>query len=328
LVCFAALGTKNSTAASEHNSINKDTLNEEGFKNWLPELREIARKRGISARTVAEALGNAKFIERAVKLDRKQPHSTMTFNRYLTRVIPDSRVKAARRHYQKNLALLTRIGQEYGVQPRFIVALWAIESNFGQNMGGFNIVDSLATLAYEGRRRTFFTNELINALKIIDEGNIHSRDMKGSWAGAMGQTQFMPSSYLELAADGNHDGKKDIWTTKADVFASIANYLSKRGWDNHMTWGREVKLPYHFNVARIGLDTQKKLKAWSALGVKKANGAPLPNNFDFTASLVQPDEGGDTFIVYSNYRTIMKWNRSTYFATAVGILADKIVGMR
>lgn len=301
-------------------------VSEAEYRNYIPILREKALAAGISKQTVDTALHHPEFISRAISLDKKQPYKTLTFKEYLQRVVPQSRINQARKKYQQNSRLLHNIGKQYGVQPRFIVALWAIESNFGENMGGFNIIDSLATLAYEGRREEFFTKELINALKIIDQGNIEAKNMKGSWAGAMGQTQFMPSSYLELAADGNNDGKKDIWNTRADVFASIANYLSKRGWDDKFTWGRKVKLPSNFNSALIGKGTEKTLEEWSSLGVRKANNAPLPKEATLVASLIQPESGkNETYIVYSNYKTILKWNRSTYFATAVGILADAIV---
>lgn len=308
------------------NSANAERdISESAFKEWLPTLKQQAIEAGISKEIIAKTLDKAEFIPKVIKFDRRQPHATVNFKDYLQKITPSSRAKLAKKKYKENKALLNKIGKKYGVQPRFIVSLWAIESNFGSNMGGFKIVDSLATLAFEGRRREFFTKELISALRIIQNGDIEADKMLGSWAGAMGQTQFMPSSFLELAVDGDNDGKRDIWGTKADVFSSIANYLSKRGWDHKTTWGRKIQLPKDFNMNLIGMGTEKPISEWSKLGVRKYNGNLIHNSPDLTASLVQPQPGkSDTYIVYSNYRTILKWNRSTYFATAVGVLADKI----
>lgn len=297
------------------------------FDDWVVSFkREAETKRGFSKKLLDEAFADVSYNDRVITLDRSQPHSTMTFPQYLERVLPDSRIKKARQLYHENRKLLDKIGKKYGVQPRFIVALWGIESNFGQNMGGFSIIESLATLAFEGRRANFFKDELYNALAILKNGDVKPRDMKGSWAGAMGMTQFMPSSYLELAVDYNGDGKRDIWGSKADAFASIANYLSKRGWDKHTTWGRGVRLPAHFDMSKVGRDIEKSIKTWHNLGVKSKNGGSLPlKRGDVLASIVQPDEHDRAFyMVYPNYKTIMTWNRSLYFATAVGIFSDRI----
>ncbi len=216
------------------------------------------------------------------------------------------------------------VEKKFGVQAQYIVALWGIETNFGSNTGGFKVVDSLATLAWEGRRADFFKGELIKALKIIDEGHISAADMKGSWAGAMGQCQFMPSSFFNFAVDANGDGHKDIWNTKIDVFASAANYLSKSGWNYGERWGRRVVLPKNFPENLIDRNLTKPLSYWAQQGVKLPDGAPLPSE-NMSAAIVAPDgTAGEAYIVYNNYQTIMKWNRSTYFATSVGLLADAI----
>ncbi len=295
------------------------------FRGWLVEFTKKAEKQGISDETIYDFLSNAEFLPKVIKFDQKQPYKTKTFDQYIQNIVPDYRISQAKKKYRQNKKLLDKVSAKYQVQPRFIVALWAIESNFGTNMGSYDVVNSLATLAYEGRRAEFFEAELINALKIIDQGHITRKAMKGSWAGAMGQTQFMPSSFLELAVDHNNDGKRDIWQTKADVFGSIANYLSKRGWDNKTTWGREVKLPKKFDLSLIDKNIEKSLKAWQNLGIKKINGGKLPRRSDLTASLIRPeDDKNKTYLVYSNYKTVLKWNRSLYFATAVGILSDGI----
>lgn len=190
------------------------------------------------------------------------------------------------------------------------------------------MVDALSTLAYDGRRSKYFRTELMNALKILNEGHITPEDMKGSWAGAMGQSQFMPSSFLNFAEDFDGDGHKDIWGTQADVFASAANYLARSGWDDSMTWGREVSIPKGLDTKSLAtLKVRKPLSAWQSLGVRQLDGSNLPGR-DLSASLVMPDgKTGRAYLVYKNFRTIMKWNRSTYFALAVGRLADGIGGL-
>jgi membrane-bound lytic murein transglycosylase B len=295
------------------------------FKEWTKQFSSYALSQGIQKSTIDNFNTHVQFLPRVIELDRKQPDSTKTFDEYLKLVIPESRFKNAKLNYAKHQQLLHSIGGKYGVQPKFIVALWAVESDFGRNMGGFNIISSLATLAYEGRRADFFKAELINALKMVDQDHFTIQDMKGSWAGAMGQTQFMPSSFLELAVDHNGDNKRDIWQTQEDVFASIANYLSKRGWDGNQTWGREIQLPTQFNEALIGKDIEKSISEWSRLGVKQINGETLPQQTGLKASIIRPGKNTHkVYLIYPNYKILLKWNRSLYFATSVGILSDQI----
>ena len=212
------------------------------------------------------------------------------------------------------------------MQPRFIVAFWGIETDFGRITGGFKVVPALATLAFDGRRGAFFRKELLHALRIIEEGHISAKQMTGSWACAMGQPQFMPSSFNGYAVDHDGDGRKDIWTTRDDVFASAANYLSRYGWRGDERWGREVRLPEGFDASLQGLKVKKPIADWAALGVTLRGGAPLPGK-TLLASLILPGgKGGPAYLVYNNYRVILKWNRSHYFAIAVGHLADKIAG--
>ncbi|MBC8451727.1 MAG: lytic murein transglycosylase, partial [Rhodospirillaceae bacterium] len=237
-----------------------------------------------------------------------------------------TRIKKARARYDKHKVLLDRVSKRYGVQPRFIVALWGIETDFGRLTGGFDVIPALATLAHDGRRSAFFRAQLFNALTIVDQGHIAADKMKGSWAGAMGQVQFMPSSFLNFAVDFDGNGRKNLWTSQEDVFGSAANYLAKSGWNGSETWGRKVILPTPFDVRLINYKkVTKSLKAWDELGVRRADGSRLPG-VDIKASLVQPKEGqGPSFIIYGNYRAILKWNRSHYFALAVGHLADAII---
>lgn len=296
---------------------------EQSFEDWRAELRQEALSRGISAETFDRAFTGVAPIARVIELDRSQPEFTMTFQQYLERVVPQKRIDTARARYAEHRQLLEEIGQKYGVQPRFIVALWGIESDFGRRTGDFSVVASLATLAYDGRRADFFRKELLDALQILEERHISPERMIGSWAGAMGQNQFMPSSFRQFAVDYDGDGRRDIWSSTPDVFASIANYLGSYSWKPDQTWGRPVRLPRDFDPNLISLDVEKPLSEWQRLGVRTIAGGDLPTR-NLMASIVQPDKGGAAFLVYENYKKIMRWNRSTFFATAVGQLADYI----
>ena len=292
----------------------------------MKELEEDARAAGISEETIEEALGDLALVPDVVELDRKQPETRQTFEQYRDRVLSDSRVKKGREMLKEHRPLLNRIAAEYGVQPRFIIALWGIETSYGGFLGGHQVIKALATLAYDGRRAELFRRELIAALRIVDRGDIALDDMKGSWAGAMGQCQFMPSSFLKYAVDYDGDGKRDIWNTLPDVFASIANYLSKSGWDDQYTWGRPVRLASAERTppSSAGLKVVKSLPEWQSLGVRRENGNSLPA-VTLNASLLRTDEGeGPSYLVYDNFRVLMVWNRSTYFALTVSELSDLI----
>lgn len=294
------------------------------FETWLQNVRAEAETQGIRKATIDAVFEKIELLPKVVALDKKQPEHTITFREYLPRAIPASRVQKGRQMLAANRALLKEIEEKYGVQARFIVALWGIETDFGSNTGGFYVPASLATLAYEGRRSAFFKDEFMKSLKIIDEGHVPPHDMTGSWAGAMGQCQFMPSSFLKFAEDYNGDGKRDIWMTKADLFASIANYLKQSGWQKDETWGRQVKLPEGFDVALTGKEIIKPLTEWQKLGVRREDGSDLPAR-DLAASIILPGgDARDAFITYKNYTVVMQWNRSNYFATAVGLLADAL----
>jgi membrane-bound lytic murein transglycosylase B len=309
------------------------------FDQFLAGIRTDAAQRGISKTTLDAALIGVKPIDRVVELDRKQPEFTLKFDQYVSGVVSAPRVAAARARYKENAALLDAVGKKYGVQPRFIVAFWGIETNFGANTGGFSVVASLATLAYEGRRAAYFRDELLNALTIIDQGHIKAADMKGSWAGAMGQSQFMPSTFLGYAVDWDGDGKRDIWRDKGDVFASAANYLKQSGWNDAETWGRRVKIPAGFESkldalkrppsdSRCGalsrLTADRPLNEWQAMGVRRSDGGDLPASNVMAALALPEGPNGPALMVYGNFRATLKWNCSISFAAAVGSLADQI----
>jgi membrane-bound lytic murein transglycosylase B len=302
-----------------------------GFEAWLAQLRADALARGISRPTVETALAGLAPIPRVLELDRRQPEFTQTFWRYLDGAVTARRVADGQAMLKQHAALLRRIEQRYGVPPRFLVAFWGLETNYGKGMGGFPVVGALATLAYDGRRAEFFRTELFNALQILDRRHIAPAAMVGSWAGAMGQTQFMPSTFLKYAVDEDGDGRMNIWTDVQDALASAANYLKALGWDGARTWGREVVLPEGFDPALASIDPNaaeivKTLPQWAALGLRQGDGAALPRQ-EIAAALVLPAGiGGPAFLVYENYRAILKWNRSTFYAIAVGHLADRLAG--
>ena len=296
------------------------------FARWLEDLRQDALRHGVSAATLDSALSGIKPIARVIELDRKQPEFTLTFRQYQERVVPKARVEKGKRKLSENRTLLKKVGKKFGVQPRFIVAFWGIETGFGRITGGYPVIPALTTLAFDGRRGAYFRRQLLDALTILDQGHIDIARMVGSWAGAMGQCQFMPSSFLAYAVDFDGDGRKDIWNSKEDVFASAANYLSRSGWRDDQTWGRPVKLPQPFDLYLADLKLRKRLSEWQRMGVRRANGADLPKR-DLMASVVLAEgPAGPAFVVYNNYRAILKWNRSTFFAVAVGSLADRIGG--
>ncbi|HHJ81048.1 MAG TPA: lytic murein transglycosylase [Candidatus Tenderia electrophaga] len=298
---------------------------QQSFEQWLAELRQEAIGKGISEQIFDSAFKGVKPIPRVIKLDRKQPEFTLTLEQYVSRVVPKRRINLGKKRLAANRELLDQVAAKYGVQPRFLVAFWGIETDFGRLTGGHSVIAAISTLAYDGRRSAFFRRQLLDALQILEEGHITPEKMTGSWAGAMGQAQFMPSTFRAYAVDFDGDNKIDLWGSKADVFASAANYLSRVGWNDDQTWGREVKLPEGFDQSHLGLETKKSLAEWDKLGVRRLSGKHLPAR-DMQASLIQPDEGKyvRSYLVYDNYRAIMNWNKSHKFAIAVGTLADAI----
>ena len=314
LLCVLLTGTATAQAASED------------FKAWLKDLRAEAISDGISRPVVYSALPDTmEPIEHVLKLDRAQPEGTTTYDGYIRKTVTSDRVEKGRAKMLGYNTLLNNVQKYYGVDKQFIVALWGIETSYGNNMGGYDVVTALATLAYDGRRGDYFRGELFKALKILDEGHIRQSGMKGSWAGAMGQSQFMPSSFFKFAVDFDKDGRRDIWNSEADVFASAANYLSLSGWKLGAPWGRRVKVPLTLDSRYMGVDNNYSLQFWHDKGVRLMTGQSVPFEGEYMASIIQPGGPGTTaYLVYDNYKTILKWNKSSYFATAVCVLADSI----
>ncbi|HAM37080.1 MAG TPA: lytic murein transglycosylase [Elusimicrobia bacterium] len=303
---------------------SKEAPPAQDFQSWLRELREEASRKGVPDSVLDDALTGLTVDSRILAGQNSQPEHKKTFEDYLSATVSESRVNGGRERMSQYAAMLAKASAAYGVPAAIIVSLWGQETTYGRWTGEFSVVRSLATLAYAGRRASFFRKELIEALLILAEEKMPSRDLKGSWAGAMGQCQFMPSSFRRLAADGDNDGRRDIWKNHADVFASIANYLSKAGWDPATTWGQAAVLPDNFDQSLADLKVIKPISSWREFGVKAAPQEQLPAG-GLKASVIRPSgPGGRAFLAYPNFRVIMDWNRSTYFATSVGLLADRI----
>lgn len=299
------------------------------FADWLAQVRADALSRGISPATVASGLDGLTPLGYVIEQDRKQmPRSdgrkpTGVYSRYLKRVMPPEKIERAKSRYLEHRDLLRRIEAEFGVPGHYLVALWGIESHFGDHQGKTPVIQALATLAYDGRRGEFFRGELFRALEIIDQGHIHPERMVGSWAGAMGQVQFMPSSFMNFAVDFDGDGRKDIWGNAGDALASAANYLIANGWRTGQGWGERVVLPKGFNSDLTGMNTRKTLDQWRRLGVREIDG---PGHLQ--ASLLRPDgTSSPAFLVYDNFRVLLHWNRSNAFALTVGHLAHRLYAL-
>ena len=325
-------------SASLSTSVLAEQKTQADFDVYVAALKKEALEKGYDEALVDQALATAKFKKKVISADKNQPEVKETLETYLPKRVPQWKIDRARKLYKENQEVLEKVAKEYGVQARFIVALWGLESNFGKIQGGHSVIASLVTLAFDGRRETMYKNQLWAALDILKEGHITLDKFKGSWAGAMGQTQFMPTSFNAYAVDYNGDGRKDIWTTEQDAFASIANYLKQAGWNDDLTWGRQVKLPEGFDNANIlkrgtrtrsqwleyWKESERSLADWQAIGVRKMDGSDLPN-VDVTAAMVMPDDvNGRMYLAYDNYKALMHWNRSYYFATSVGYLSDRI----
>lgn len=323
-VLFLTFSISYCVDAKTADPIAQTPKNKISFNKYVTNIKKEAIKKGINKKIVNEAFKNVKFLKRSIQSDKKQPEFKLTLDDYILRTVPAWKIRKARILYKKHYKLLNEIGKHYGVQPRFIVALWGIESNFGSLTGNKNVLSTLTTMAYEGRREKLFKKQLFAALTILEKGHITANELIGSWAGAMGQVQFMPTSYLTYAVDRTGNGKKDIWNSHADIFASAANYLKKEGWKGNETWGRQVTLPKGFDLKLASIKHTKTLAQWQALGVRRFDGSDLPTA-DLSASIIIPDDKNSRiYLVYNNYRVLMHWNRSYYFATAVCYLSEKI----
>jgi membrane-bound lytic murein transglycosylase B len=293
------------------------------WNTWVSSVREEALSQGISANLFDEAFADIHEPSKQIKnLSSSQPEHRLTFYKYRDSRVDNYRIQMGRKHYEKNKALANEIGLNYGVDPCFIMSFWGMETSYGSYMGDFPVIKSLATLAYDSQRKDFFRKELFLALHILNDGHIDLAHFKGEWAGASGQPQFLPSSWVKFAVDYDRDGRKDIWSSKPDVFASIANYMKQNGWQTGQPWAVLVKLPPNFDMNLEGKKTVKPVSEWEAMGVRTESGETLPLP-QLSASIIQP-YGGPVFLAYPNYKMILHYNNSVYYAGAIGYLADKI----
>ncbi|OOF48192.1 lytic murein transglycosylase [Rodentibacter trehalosifermentans] len=351
LSCLLA-GCAGSSQSSSSNTIPTISANAayskprtlENFQDYVQFLKGKAAAEGVSLATL-NGQNNIRYVEKAVALDRAQagrivkrdPNQPPVLNpngttNYLNKVLTNNKVNVAQERYWEVQVPLQRASQRYGVQQEYILALWGMESSFGHYQGRYDVLSALATLAFDGRREALFSKEFVNAMKMLDRDHIQRTKMLGSWAGAMGQTQFMPSAFLNYAADGNGDGVKDIWTNQFDAFASIANYLHTVGWDDNLPWGIEVSLTQPLDLALSGIEKHKarSLRDWQAQGVMPLSFSAQDQEKLTALShtdlwLVRPDKQvGRAFLVSNNFRTILDWNKSNYFAVSIGMFADRI----
>ena len=296
------------------------------FEAFLASMRAEARRAGIAPATLDRAFAGLAPNQAVIDRDRNQPEFTMTWARYRGLVISDQRIANGRAALQTHRALLARVEDRYGVSPGVIMGIWGLESSFGTELGSFHVVQALATLAWEGRRAAFFRTELLAALRILDHGDVSPARMTGSYAGAMGQPQFMPSAYLRYAVDFEGNGRRDIWTSTPDTLASIANYLADSGWRPGGRWGQPVTLPPDFPTADSGRGNRKPVGEWVRRGVGAADGRKLAPP-EIEAALILPDgPGGEAFMAYGNFAAIRRYNPSDFYAIAVGIIGDGITG--
>lgn len=296
------------------------------FQTWLAGFRQQAAAQGISQATLDAALTGLQPLDRVVEADRRQPEFLDTFLDYLNKRVSEVRLRTGVAMLTREADLLAAVERRYGIQSRYLVAFWGLETNYGTFMGDIPTVAALATLAYDTRRPDFFRGQLLDALRILERGQLTTADLVGSWAGAMGHMQFIPSTWLAHAVDGDGDGRIDLRGSLPDALHSAANYLRQAGWRVDEEWGMEVKLPAGFDPAQAGLERQQPVNTWSFLGLTRADGSGLPDSFR-PASLILPQGiEGPAFLVGNNFRVILRWNNSINYALAVGHLADRLAG--
>lgn len=298
---------------------------EQNVQPWwqfVASVRAEAISEGIRAEVFEEAFRNVRAPNlHIIHLDKTQPERRLTFLEYRNSRVDKFRIQLGRKEYNRHKSILNEIGDNYGVSPCFIASLWGMETSYGHYMGHFPVIQSLATLAYNSRRSEYFRKQLLIALHILDEGHVSLENFKGEWAGASGHPQFMPSTWKDYAVDYSGDGRKDIWLNLSDAFASIANYLAKNGWQKGQPWAILVTVPSGFDTSVMDMKVTKTVSEWARLGVKPVDGDL--SNLDLPASLMHPD-GGPTFMIFNNFKVLMKWNRSNYYVGTVGYLAEEI----
>ena len=306
-------------------AVSDEVERSQKFSRWMAEFSTIARTAGIDEAILQIAFDNVRLIPRVIESDRAQPEFTRTVWDYLDGALSTQRIARGQDKLLQLRPVIDAISARYGVPAEVLVAIWGMESNYGSNVGDIPTIDALATLGFEGRREEWARGQLLAALKILQNRDIDRAQMIGSWAGAMGQTQFLPSNFLAYAVDADGDGRRDIWGSVADVMASTANFLARSGWQASQPWGIEVRLPPGFDYARADADVQQPATKWADEGVQAMDGAPLPA-VEGSSILLPASARGPAFLVGPNFRTILRYNNSTSYALAVGLLAQKLAG--
>lgn len=306
-------------------AVSDEAEHSQKFARWVAEFSTSARAAGIDEATLQSAFNGVRFLPRVIELDRAQPEFTRTVWDYLDGALSTQRIARGQDKLLQLRPEVDAIAARYGVPTEILVAIWGMESNYGSYVGDIPTIDALATLGFEGRREEWARGQLLAALKILQNRDIDRAQMIGSWAGAMGQTQFLPSNFLAYAVDADGDGRRDIWGSVADVMASTANFLARSGWQAGQPWGLEVRLPPGFDVARADADVRQPASLWANEGVQAMDGAPLPALED-SSILLPASARGPAFLVGPSFRTILRYNNSTSYALAVGLLAQKLVG--
>ncbi|WP_296044272.1 lytic murein transglycosylase [uncultured Alteromonas sp.] len=316
-------------AYAQQNDEEQPTTNDDPVQTFnvcKQSLQQSAIEAGITPAIAEQVFANINYQPRVIELDRSQPEFVQTFPGYFSKRVNDWRINKGRQLAGEHKVLLQDLVKQYGIPAQYLLAFWGLETNFGGYKGKMPVLDSLATLACDPRRSTFFTRELLTAVKLLEAQSLEQEKMVGSWAGAMGHTQFMPSAYANYAIDGDGDGQINLWDSEADALTSAANFLSQLGWQPGFRWGREVTLPDGFDYSLLGYSKRRTVSEWNKLGITRANGDALGSS-DMNAYLVMPaGHEGPTFLAYPNFRVIMRWNNSEFYAIAVGRLADRIAG--
>tara|TARA_R110001592_G_scaffold65716_1_gene201691 strand:- start:1913 stop:3109 length:1197 start_codon:yes stop_codon:yes gene_type:complete len=291
-----------------------------------PDWQQKARTLGLSRQITDSVIPGLQHIPRVLELDRRQPEFTESFSNYFNTRVSEQRIERGRTLIEEHRLLLNRLTLEYGVPAQYLIAFWGLETNYGSYKGKMSTLDALATLACDERRKVFFTGQLFDAFYLLQDHSLEPSEMVGSWAGAVGHTQFMPGNYRRFAVDGDGDGQIDLWNSVPDALTSAANFLKNLGWHSGERWGREVGLPEDFPYLELVEQRKRSLHEWQKLGMTTAQGAKLPTE-DMQATLVLPaGHTGPAFLVYRNFNVIMGWNRSEFYALSVGHLSDRING--
>jgi membrane-bound lytic murein transglycosylase B len=296
------------------------------FQVCLQNIKADALREGVPAAIAERALQGLTPDQKIVELDSRQPEFSLTYAKYVGSSVTPERIAKGQQRLAQNRALLDAIQAEYGVPPQYIMAFWGMETNYGSFMGDFQVVRSVATLACMTKRQAFFSNETVQALRILVMDRMTREQLRGSWAGAMGNMQFMPSTFMKWGVDRDGNGRIDLWNSLPDSFASAANYLRGVGFKPGLPSSEEVFLAQGFPLDQADSTIEKPVRAWAAMGVKKAGGAPLPNLDDPSSIVLPAGWRGPAFILYPNFKAVMNWNRSTLYALAIGILARQIAG--